>query len=74
MEAELTPDQEALARCAEFQASLERSRAPLARGEGREITPESMRQLSAEVRERGSARLIADLANDRSWRRVGRQG
>ena len=74
MEAEFTPDQQAFARRAEFLASLERSRASLARGDGREITPESMRQLSAEVRERGSARLIADLANDRSWRRVGRQG
>lgn len=47
----------------EFLASLDRSRTSLARGEGREITQESMRELVAEVRERGRARLIAQLAN-----------
>jgi Arc/MetJ-type ribon-helix-helix transcriptional regulator len=46
-----------------FLATLDDSRASLARGEGREITAESMRELSAEVRERGRARLIAELAN-----------
>jgi len=46
-----------------FLATLDRSRASLARGEGRAITPESMRELAAEVRERGRARLIAQLAN-----------
>jgi Arc/MetJ-type ribon-helix-helix transcriptional regulator len=49
----------------EFLASLDRSRAALARGEGREITHESMLQLAAEVKERGRARLIAQLANTR---------
>jgi hypothetical protein len=34
----------------------------VARGEGRVITQESMRELSAQVRERGRARLIAELA------------
>ena len=43
----------------EFLATLDRARASLAQGEGRIITQESMRELSAEVRERGRARLIA---------------
>jgi Arc/MetJ-type ribon-helix-helix transcriptional regulator len=47
----------------EFRASLDDARASLARGEGRPITQESMRELSAEVRERGRARLIAELAH-----------
>lgn len=47
----------------EFLATLDRARASLARGEGRVITPESMRELAAEVKERGRARLIAQLAN-----------
>jgi Arc/MetJ-type ribon-helix-helix transcriptional regulator len=47
----------------EFRATLDDARASLARGEGRPITQESMRELSAEVRERGRARLIAELAH-----------
>jgi Arc/MetJ-type ribon-helix-helix transcriptional regulator len=47
----------------ELQATIDESRAALARGEGREITEESMRALSADVRERGRARLIAELAH-----------
>jgi Arc/MetJ-type ribon-helix-helix transcriptional regulator len=47
----------------EFLATIEEARASLARGEGRQITSESMRELSAEVRERGRARLIAELAH-----------
>jgi HEAT repeat protein len=35
----------------------------LARGEGRVINEQSMRGLAAEVRERGLARLIAELAD-----------
>ena len=46
-----------------FLATLDDSRASLSRGEGRVITQESMRELAAEVRERGRARLIAQLAN-----------
>ena len=46
---------------AEFLVTLEDARAALARGEGREITPESMRQLSSEVRARGRARMTAEL-------------
>jgi Arc/MetJ-type ribon-helix-helix transcriptional regulator len=45
-----------------FLATIEDSRASLARGEGRVITQESMRALAAEVKERGRARLIAELA------------
>ncbi|MGA2169310.1 MAG: hypothetical protein ABSG62_13960 [Terracidiphilus sp.] len=36
-------------------ATIDEARASLARGEGRPITQESMRELSAEVRERGRA-------------------
>ena len=46
----------------EFLMTLDSARASLSRGEGRVITEESMRELSAEVRERGRARLIAELA------------
>jgi len=45
----------------EFLASIDDARAALTRGEGREITAESVRELSAEVKERGRARLIAEL-------------
>jgi Arc/MetJ-type ribon-helix-helix transcriptional regulator len=48
-------------RRAEFRATLDDARASLARGEGRAITRESMRELSAEVKERARARLIAEL-------------
>ena len=44
-----------------FLATLDDARASLARGEGRVITQESMRELASEVRERGRARLIAEL-------------
>jgi Arc/MetJ-type ribon-helix-helix transcriptional regulator len=46
-------------------ATLDDARASLARGEGRVITPESMRELAAEVRDRGRARLIAELTDGR---------
>jgi putative addiction module CopG family antidote len=46
----------------EFRATIDEARASLARGEGRPITQESMRELSAAVKERGRARLIAELA------------
>jgi Arc/MetJ-type ribon-helix-helix transcriptional regulator len=49
----------------EFLASIDDARASLARGEGRAITQESMRELAGEVRERGRARLIAELADPR---------
>jgi Arc/MetJ-type ribon-helix-helix transcriptional regulator len=43
----------------EFLVTLDDTRASLARGEGRVITEESMRELAAEVRERGRARLTS---------------
>lgn len=46
---------------AEFFLTLDDARALLARGEGRVITQESMRQLAREVKERGRARLLAEL-------------
>jgi Arc/MetJ-type ribon-helix-helix transcriptional regulator len=45
-----------------FLTTLDDARASLARGEGRAITQESMRELAAGVRERGRARLIAELS------------
>ena len=42
----------------EFRATLGEARASLAHGEGREVTQDSMRQLSADVKERGRARLL----------------
>ena len=50
---------------AEFLLTLEEARASVARGEGREVTPESMQQLATEVKERGRARLLAELKNSR---------
>jgi Arc/MetJ-type ribon-helix-helix transcriptional regulator len=47
----------------EFRATIDDARASLTRGEGRVITPESMRKLSAEVKERGRTRLIAELSH-----------
>lgn len=50
---------------AEFLSSLEEARASIARGEGRIIAQESMRQLASEVKERGRARLLAELGTSR---------
>ncbi len=49
----------------EFLFTLDEARASLGRGEGRVITQESMRQLANEVKERGRARLLAELATSR---------
>ena len=46
---------------AEFLLTLDDARASLARGGGRVITQESMRQLASEVKKRGRARLLAEL-------------
>ena len=46
---------------AQFLLTLQEAKASAVRGEGREVTPESMRQLAAEVKERGRARLLAEL-------------
>jgi Arc/MetJ-type ribon-helix-helix transcriptional regulator len=48
-----------------FLATIDDARASLARGEGRIITQESMQQLASEVKERGRARLIAELVSPR---------
>jgi antitoxin ParD1/3/4 len=45
----------------EFLLTLDDARASLARGEGRVITQQSMQQLAQEVKERGRARLLAEL-------------
>ena len=50
---------------ADFLLSLEEARRTIARGEGREITEESVRQLAAEVKDRGRARLTAEWAASR---------
>ena len=45
----------------EFLLTLDDAKASLARGEGRVITQQSMQQLAQEVKERGRARLLAEL-------------
>jgi putative addiction module CopG family antidote len=49
---------------AEFLATLDDANASLARGEGRVISEESMRDLAEEVKQRGRARLIAEQSRD----------
>jgi Arc/MetJ-type ribon-helix-helix transcriptional regulator len=49
----------------EFLLTLDDAKASLARGEGRTITQESMRQVAQEVKERGRARLLAELTTSR---------
>jgi Arc/MetJ-type ribon-helix-helix transcriptional regulator len=46
---------------AEFLLTLENARVSLSGGQGRVITRESMQQLASEVKERGRARLLAEL-------------
>ncbi len=45
---------------AEFLATLDDAKASIARGEGHVITQQSMRDLAAEVKQRGRARLAAN--------------
>jgi len=45
---------------AQILAAVDRAEASLARGEGREITEEAMRQLAEDVTRRGMARLAAE--------------
>jgi putative addiction module CopG family antidote len=45
---------------AEFLATLEDAKTSLARGEGRTITQQSMRELAEEVKQRGQARLAGE--------------
>ncbi len=50
---------------AEFLLTLDDARASIARAEGRLITQDSMLELAGEVKERGRARLLAELASSR---------
>lgn len=45
---------------AEILAAVDEAEASLARGEGRSITPESLRELGDSVKQRGRARLAAE--------------
>jgi Arc/MetJ-type ribon-helix-helix transcriptional regulator len=49
----------------EFLASLEAAHASAQRGEGWEITSESMRALAEDTKKRGRERLVAKLAAER---------
>ena len=50
---------------AEILAAVDEAEASLARGEGRTITQESMRELAEEVKRRGRARLAAEQQTPR---------
>ncbi len=50
---------------AEILAAVDQAEASLARGEGRTITHQSMRDLAAEVKRRGRGRLAAEYPPDR---------
>jgi putative addiction module CopG family antidote len=50
---------------AEFLVTLDDAKASIARGEGRVITQQSMRDLATEVKRRGRARLAADQSTPR---------
>jgi putative addiction module CopG family antidote len=52
-------------RRAEFLASLNDAEAAIARGEGRVITENSMRELASEVKQRGRERLAAEQSKSR---------
>jgi len=52
-------------RRAEILAAVEIAKTPLAAGKGRVITEDSMRQLAAEVKQRGRARLAAEQQTPR---------
>jgi putative addiction module CopG family antidote len=47
---------------AEILMAMDEAETFLARGEGREITKESMRELAEDIKQRGRARLAAELA------------
>lgn len=49
-------------RRAEFLLKLNDARVALAAGEGRPITQESVREIAHEVKERGRARLLAEMS------------
>ena len=53
---------------AEFLATPDDAKASLARGEGRIITQQSMRELAEEVKQRGLARLATEQPAPAEWR------
>jgi hypothetical protein len=55
----------ARAQKAEFLATFDDAKASLARGEGRNITQESMLGLAEEVKQRGQVRLAAEQSSSR---------
>jgi Arc/MetJ-type ribon-helix-helix transcriptional regulator len=50
---------------AKFLINLNDAKKSLAGGEGRVITQESMRELASEVKDRGRARLLAEMTSGR---------
>ena len=52
-------------RRAEFLGTIDDAKASLARGEGRTITQESMRELAEDVKRRGLARITAEQQTSR---------
>jgi hypothetical protein len=59
MEVHLTPDQEAFLRQALAAGRYNRAELSLARDEGRIVTEQWMRELAADVKQRGRSRLAA---------------
>ena len=49
----------------EILAMVDEAEASLARGEGREITKESMKALAEEIKQRGRRRLVSERAKSR---------
>jgi Arc/MetJ-type ribon-helix-helix transcriptional regulator len=49
---------------AEILDAVDQAEASLARGEGRSITPQSLRDLAAEVKRRGRDRLVAERSDN----------
>jgi hypothetical protein len=59
MKTHLTPERYFIRR-AEILATIDTARASTARGEGIEITPESMRALAEDIKRRGRERFAAE--------------
>ena len=59
------PKEERERKRAEFLATLDDAKASIARGEGREITEQSMRELADEIKRRGLARLDSEHSASR---------
>jgi hypothetical protein len=49
----------------EILTAVDAAEVSIARGEGRTITPEFMRQLAAEVKQRGRVRLVSEASAPR---------